>query len=215
LRCSHQYQDYSVKAKCISCQFDNPVENLIAKEIRDYTITRKGISVAYNGFISTSKDYDEVPGTVKYDVFKIMLKYEIERLRQNDYTSNIGYVHISNAGQIYSRIGLDRQKSLIAELIGILRHNLRSADFISFYDASTLVLSMNEIPNKIANKILVEIANLTTTLMKRNFRNIEVEIKTFAAPLEIQISHELQLQNLMRTIDKTPIIQDDRASRIE
>jgi hypothetical protein len=212
LKCSHQYQDYSVKAKCISCQFDNPVENLISKEIRDYTITRKGISVAYNGFISTSKDYDEVPGTVKYDVFKIMLKYEIERLRQNDYTSNIGYVHISNAGEIYSRIGVDRQKSLIAELIGILRHNLRSADFIAFYDASTLVLSMNEIPNKIANKILVEIASLTTTLMKRNFRNIEVEIKTFAAPLEIQISHELQLQNLIRTIDKTPIIHDDKTS---
>lgn len=209
LKCSHQYQDYSVKAKCISCQFDNPVENLIAKEIRDYTITRKGISVAYNGFISTSKDYDEVPGTVKYDVFKIMLKYEIERLRQNDYTSNIGYVHISNAGEIYSRIGVDRQKSLIAELIGILRHNLRSADFIAFYDASTLVLSMNEIPNKIANKILVEIANLTTTLMKRNFKNIEVEIKTYAAPLEIQLSHELQLQNLMRTIDKTPIRPED------
>ncbi len=204
LKCAHQYQDYSVKAKCISCQFDNPVENLIAKEIRDYTITRKGISVAYNGFISTSKDFDDVPGTVKYDVFKIMLKYEIERLRQNDYTSNIGYVHISNAGEIYSRIGMDRQKSLIAELIGILRHNLRSADFIAFYDASTLVLSMNEIPNKIANKILVEIANLTTGLMKRNFRNVEIEIKTFAVPLEIQLSHELQLQNLMRTIDRTP-----------
>lgn len=202
--CNHRYQDYHVKAKCLSCHFENPVENLISKEIRNYVITRKGISVAYNGFISTSKDFDEIPGTVKYDVFKIMLRYEIERLRQNDYTSNIGFVHISNAGEIYSRIGVDRQKSLISEMIEILRQNLRSADFISFYDASTLVLSMNEIPNKIANKILNEIANLTTVLLKRNFKSIDIEIKTNAVSLETQISHELQLQNLMKSVDRTP-----------
>jgi hypothetical protein len=115
-KCSHQFQDSQVKAKCIACLFDNDVQNLVAKEIRDYKITRKGISISYNGYISTSKDFDEVPGTVKYDVFKIMLKYEIERLRQNDYVSNIGFVHLANAGEIYSRIGVDRQKSLMSEM---------------------------------------------------------------------------------------------------
>ena len=203
-KCSHQFQDSHVRAKCISCLFDNDVQNLVAKEIRDYKITRKGISISYNGYISTSKDFDEVPGTVKYDVFKIMLKYEIERLRQNDYVSNIGFVHLSNAGEIYSRIGMDRQKSLISEMINILRNNLRSADFIAFYDASTLVLSMNEIPNKIANKILSEISNLTIRLMRRNFKNVDVQIKTNAIELTTEISHDLQLQNLMKTIDKTP-----------
>jgi len=203
-KCSHQFQDSHVKAKCIACLFDNDVQNLVAKEIRDYKITRKGISVSYNGYISTSKDFDEVPGTVKYDVFKIMLKYEIERLRQNDYVSNIGFVHLSNAGEIYSRIGVDRQKSLIGEMINILRNNLRSADFISFYDASTLVLSMNEIPNKIANKILNEISNLTIRLMKMNFKSVEIQIKTNAIELNTEVSHELQLQQLMKTIDKTP-----------
>jgi hypothetical protein len=202
--CSHQYQDYHVKAKCLTCHFDNPVETLISREIRDYKLTRKGISVAYNGYLSTTKDFDEVPGTVKYDVFKIMLKYEIERLRQSDYTSNIAYVHLLNAGEIYSRIGIDRQKALIAEMIGILRHNLRSSDFISFYDASTLVLSMNEIPNKIANKILQEIADLTVGLMKRNFKTIDIQMSTLAVPLDTQMSHELQLQNLLKKIDRTP-----------
>jgi hypothetical protein len=203
-KCSHQFQDSHVKAKCISCLFDNDVQNLVAKEIRDYKITRKGLSISYNGYISTSKDFDEVPGTVKYDVFKIMLKYEIERLRQNDYVSNIGFVHLSNAGEIYSRIGMDRQKSLISEMINILRNNLRSADFIAFYDASTLVLSMNEIPNKIANKILSEISNLTIRLMKMNFKTVEIQIKTNAIELSTEISHDLQMQNLVRTIDKTP-----------
>ncbi|MCB9194873.1 MAG: hypothetical protein H6598_01435 [Flavobacteriales bacterium] len=208
--CNHRYQDYHVKAKCISCLHDNPIENLVSKEIKTYSLTRKGRSIAYNGYVSTTRDFDEVPGTVKYDVFKIMLKYEIERLRQNDYTSNIGFMHLANAGEIYSRLGLDRQKSLIAEMISILRHNLRSADFIAFYDASTLILSLNEIPNKIANKILNDIAGLTVSLMKRNFKNIEVHIKTNALELNTEVSHELQLQNLVKTIDKTPenIIKD-------
>ncbi|MCB9189525.1 MAG: hypothetical protein H6599_09635 [Flavobacteriales bacterium] len=203
-KCNHKYQDYHVRAKCISCHHDNYIENLIPKEIKNYTLTRKGRSVAYNGYVSTTRDFDEVPGTVKYDVFKIMLKYEIERLRQNDYTSNIGFMHLANAGEIYSRLGLERQKSLIAEMIGILRHNLRSADFIAFYDASTLVLSLNEIPTKIANKILNDIASLTISLMKRNFKTVEVQIKTNAIKLTTEISHELQLQNLVRTIDRTP-----------
>ncbi|CAG5084166.1 TackOD1 domain-containing metal-binding protein [Parvicella tangerina] len=203
-KCNHKYQDYHVKAKCISCHHDNHIENLISKEIKNYTLTRKGRSIAFNGYVSTTRDFDDVPGTVKYDVFKIMLKYEIERLRQNDYTSNIGFMHLANAGEIYSRLGLERQKSLITEMIGILRHNLRSADFIAFYDASTLVLSLNEIPTKIANKILNDIADLTVSLMKRNFKTVEVHIKTNAIKLNTATSHELQLQNLMKTIDRTP-----------
>lgn len=202
--CNHKYQDYHVKAKCITCQHDNPVENLVSKEVMDFMLTRKGRSIAYNGYVSTTKDFHDVPGTVKYDVFKIMLKYEVERLRQNDYTSNIGFMHLANAGEIYSRLGLERQKSLIAEMIGILRHNLRSADFIAFYDASTLVLSLNEIPTKIANKILNDIAELTVNLMKRNFKTVEVKIKTNAMKLDTATSHELQLQNLIKTIDRTP-----------
>jgi hypothetical protein len=203
-KCNHKYQDYHVRAKCISCHHDNHIENLISKEVKDFTLTRKGRAVAYNGYVSTTRDFDEVPGTVRYDVFKIMLKYEIERLRQNDNTSNIGFMHLANAGEIYSRLGLERQKSLIAEMIGILRHNLRSADFIAFYDASTLVLSLNEIPTKIANKILNDIAALTINLMKRNFKTVEVQIKTNAIKLNTELSHEMQLQNLMRTIDRTP-----------
>jgi len=76
----------------------------VSKEIRDYRITRKGISVSYNGYISTSMASDEEPGTVKSDVFTIMLNYEIERLRQNDYVCNIGFVLLANDGEIYSLI---------------------------------------------------------------------------------------------------------------
>jgi len=200
LECNHQYQDYNVKAKCIKCSFDNQIEHLTAKEIRNYTLTKKGETVAYKGYINTSKDIETVEGAVKYDVFKIMLKYEIERLRQNDYTSNIGFLHLSNAGEIYSRIGMERQNMLFTEMIKILRHNLRSSDFISFYDVSTLIVSMNEIPTKVISKILKEIADLTKRLLKKTFTSINIEIETYVQPLNIETDHDVQLNQLIKQI---------------
>jgi hypothetical protein len=200
-KCGHKYQDYHVKAKCITCHHDNEVENLIPKTINNYYLTKKGKNVAYHGFLSTSKDFNEIPGTVKFDVFKTMLEYEIERLKQNDATSNIAYLTISNAGELYSLIGLDRQKILVAEMIKILRKNLRSSDFIAFYNASTLILSLNDIPTKIAGNILRDVGKLTATLLKKNFRNVEVEIDHYAQKLNIELSHEIQLQKLIQRFE--------------
>ncbi|MEX2484298.1 MAG: hypothetical protein WED10_07060 [Brumimicrobium sp.] len=200
-KCDHKYQDYHVKAKCITCLHDNDVENLIPRTVKNYYLTKKGENVAYHGFLSTSKDFNEVPGTVKFDVFKIMLKYEIERLKQNDSTSNIAYLTISNAGELYSRIGIDRQKILVSEMIRILRKNLRSSDFIAFYNASTLILSLNDIPTKIANNVLQDVAKITTILLKKNFKNTDIQIDTFAKPLNVDLSHEIQLQSLIKQFE--------------
>ena len=201
-KCNHNYQDYHVKAKCITCHNDNEVENLLPRTIKNFYLTKKGKNVAYHGFISTSKDFNKIPGTVTFDVFKIMLEYEIERLRQNNSTSNIAYLTISNAGELYSRIGIERQKILISEMIRILRKNLRSSDFIAFYNASTLILSLNDIPTKIANNILNDVVKITTILLKKNFKNVEIHIETFAKPLNIDFSHEIQLQQLIKRFEK-------------
>lgn len=201
-KCGHKYQDYHVKAKCITCHHDNEVQNLVPRTLKNFYLTKKGRNVAYHGFISTSRDFNEIPGTVKFDVFKTMLKYEVERLKQNDATSNIAYLTISNAGELYSRIGIDRQKILVSEMIGILRKNLRSSDFIAFYNASTLVLSLNDIPTKIANNVLNDVAEITTVLLKKNFKNIDIQIDTFAKPLSIDFSHEIQLQSLIKHFEK-------------
>jgi len=195
--CNHKYQDLHVKAKCLVCGQDNDVENLAPKSINTYNITKKGEDVAINGYLSTSVDLDEMKGTISFDIFKVMLSYELERLRQNDNTSNIAYIKIANAGEIYSRIGSDRQKALIAEFIQLLRSNLRSSDFITFYNSSTLIISLNEIPNKVANNILNEIKELVVKLMTRSFKSFEAEIITKVFPLNTDISYELQLQTLL------------------
>lgn len=203
--CSHQYQDFNVKAKCLKCNTENDVDRLVPKTIKEYQLTSKGKSAAIHGFIGTSKDLDAIPGTVKFDVFKIMLDFEIERLRQNDYTSNIAYINIKNSGEIYSRIGMDRQKLLIKDLIAILRKNIRSSDFITFYDSSTLLISFNDIPTKIASNILSDIKELTIKLLNRTFKKVEIDIDTNVVKLETSIEQDVQIQRLISSIKQTKV----------
>ena len=200
LNCSHKFQDYFVKAKCLSCLSDNSVEVLKTKEIRKYTLTQKGKHAAINGYVSTSKDIEDIIGTIKYDTFKTMLKYEIERLKQTDGNSNICAIHINNSNRIYSSIGSEAQKGMLKDVVAVIRSNIRSADVISFQDSSTIMLSMYEIPEKIAKRILKEIVNILMRLMKTAFKNIEVDFITQTIKLDKAVSHELQLHNLTKDL---------------
>ena len=196
--CAHKFQDYNVKAKCLNCLTDNGVEVLKGREIRRYRLTKKGELAAINGFVSTSKDIDEIIGTVKFDTFKTMLKYEIERLRQTEGSSNICAIHITNPSQVYSKIGSEVQKGLLKDLVRVIRSNIRSSDVITFQSSSTIVLSMNEIPMRIAKRILEEIIVMLKRLMSTAFKNMEVNFETNVMSLDYKLSPELHVQQLTK-----------------
>lgn len=196
--CAHKFQDYNVRAKCLNCQTDNNVEVLKGREIKKYRLTKKGELAAINGFVSTSKDIEEIIGTVKFDTFKTMLKYEIERLRQTEGSSNICAIHITNPSQVYSKIGSEVQKGLLKDLVKVIRSNIRSSDVITFQSSSTIILSMNEIPNRIAKRILEEIIVMLKRLMNTAFKNMEVNFETSVMPLDYKLSPELHIQQLTK-----------------
>lgn len=196
--CAHKFQDYNVKAKCLNCHTDNGVEVLKGREIRRFRLTKKGELAAINGFVSTSKDIDEIIGTVKFDTFKTMLKYEIERLRQTEGSSNICAIHITNPSQVYSKIGSEVQKGLLKDLVKVIRSNIRSSDVITFQSSSTIVLSMNEIPMRIAKRILEEIIVMLKRLMNTAFKNMEVHFETNVLSLDYKLSPELHVQQLTK-----------------
>lgn len=198
--CSHRYQDFNVKARCLLCSYDNEVDKLVPRTIYSYHLTKKGESVALNGYISTTKDFDEIIGTVKIDVFRVMVRYEVERLRQTDYKSNIAYLHLRNAGELYSRIGSAAQKKMLNDLIGILRGNLRSSDFITFYNSSTLLISLNDIPHKVAKSIMTEVKDIVQRLLRTSFKDVEIDIKVKVNELMVKLSHELQIQQLTKDL---------------
>jgi len=200
LNCGNRFQDYFVKAKCLTCSQDNSVEQLKPKVIKKYFLTQKGRYAALNGYVSTSKDIEDIIGTVKFSTFKTMLKYEIERLKQTDGSSNICTIHINNPNQLYSKIGSEAQKGMLKDVVRIIRSNIRSADVISFQDSATIVLSMYEIPTKIANRILKEIVNILSRLMKTAFKGADIEFDSNVIKLDHSISHELHLHNLTKNL---------------
>ena len=75
--CSHKYQDFNVKAKCLVCLQDNDVESLASKSIKSYETTKKGEDLALNGYLSTSGDLDEMKGTVSYEIFQVIHKHQV------------------------------------------------------------------------------------------------------------------------------------------
>ncbi|MFZ5554431.1 MAG: hypothetical protein ACOZCO_15030 [Bacteroidota bacterium] len=201
-KCNSKFQDISVKARCVSCQNDTEVQYLIPKETRIYRMTKKGETAAVSGYVSTAKDIEDFIGTVKIDTFKVMIKYEIERLKQTDYTSNVASVYLKNAGELYSMIGSSSQRALLKDLVDIIRRNIRSSDLITFQNANTVLLSLNEIPTKVADNIVKEIIAIIARLVSKNFKNFEVDIRYKVQPLNTKLSHELQIQQLTKDFDE-------------
>ena len=195
--CNHKFQDYHVNAKCLSCLSDRSVESLKSTEIKTYRLTKKGELAAIKGFVTTTKDIDEVIGTVKYDTFKTMLKYEIERLKQTEGASNICAINISNSSQVYSKLGSELQRGLLKDLVSVIRSNIRSSDVIAFESSSTIVMSMNEIPNKIASKIIKEMVLLLNDLIKNSFEGLDVLFDTKVVVLDHSKTHESHLKDLI------------------
>lgn len=196
--CNHKFQDYYVNAKCMSCSSDKPVENLKATEINSYRLTKKGELAAIKGYVTTTKDIDETVGTIKYDTFKTMLKYEIERLKQTEGSSNICAINISNSSQVYSRLGSELQRSLLKDLVSVIRSNIRSSDVIAFESSATIVMSMNAIPLKIAKKITGEMVTLLNDLIKAGFEDLDVKFDTNVVSLDHGKTHENHLKELIK-----------------
>lgn len=195
--CENKFQDYNVKAKCMYCNQDNLVENLSSQEIREYTLTQKGENYSIQGYVSTPKDIEEIIGTVKYDTFRTIVKYEIERIKQSEGASNIVSITINNAGQFYSKVGSSRQQTLLKDLVREIRSSIRSSDMISFYSSSVILITMFEIPDRIAVRIMNEIVTALKKLVENNFNDLEIQLKPHVHLLNTKLSAELQINQLI------------------
>lgn len=198
--CSRTYQDFSVKAKCISCLNDMEVQHLIPRSILTYQLTKKGESAAVNGFLSTSKDFDEVVGTVALPVFKTMLQYEIERIKAGKGKSQLAVLYLKNASQLYSKIGNKNQKTLLNDLIKLIRANVRSLDIIAFGNASTLLFCFNDADEEAVDNLLKKITLIIKKLIRNNFDNFSVEIFIKVKPIATFTSAETQVEFILKDL---------------
>lgn len=200
--CHHRFQDYYTKAKCTTCGTENDVEHLVATSIKTYTMTKKGESVAINGYINIEKQLETISGTVKMDVFKVLLKYELQRLHTVGYKTNLGYVHVERAAQVSGVLGLSKQKELMNDLVQMLKSNLNPSDFVSFYNSSTIVFSYVDINYEDGSKNISELMTLANRLLAKTYEKVRIDVKIDLKPLKLGDEVEPSINSMVFPLNK-------------
>tara|TARA_R110002050_G_scaffold299089_1_gene463784 strand:- start:13498 stop:14931 length:1434 start_codon:yes stop_codon:yes gene_type:complete len=200
--CHHRFQDYYTKAKCTTCGTENDVEHLVAHSIKRFIMTKKGESVAINGYINIEKQLETIPGTVTMEIFKVLLQYELQRLHTAGYHSNIGYLHVERAAQVSGILGLEKQKELMSDLVQMLRSNINPSDFVSFYNSSTIIFSYVDKNYDDAKIVIDEMMDLSNRLISKTFEKVKIDLKMDLEPLTLGNEVEQTVNSMVFPLSK-------------
>ena len=200
--CHHRFQDYYTKAKCTTCNSDNDVEHLVAHSIKRYIVTKKGENVAINGYINIEKQLETLPGTLTMEIFKVLLQYEIQRLHNVGYHTNVGYLHIEHAAQVAGILGIEKHKALMNDLVQMLKSNLSPSDFVSFYNSSTLVFSFVDSDFEHAKNTISEMEKLSARLISKSFEKVQIDLKTNVISLKLGDEVEQAINSMVFPLSK-------------
>lgn len=195
--CSNKFQDYDVKAKCLNCEFDNELEVLIEKELKQYSITSKGENAILYGYIAMQKEIQEIIGTVKYEVFSQMTKFEIERMKYSKHSSFVALVNFENTNELISKIGKSNQRDLVKNIVLTVRNFIKPFDLISFRSLSIFVFSINEENEEAARIILNDLTSLLVNLINDNVSNFSVLHTSELLILNTTENYKKQLNKLV------------------
>ncbi|MDQ3047075.1 MAG: hypothetical protein M3R27_05965 [Bacteroidota bacterium] len=199
--CDNNFQDFYVKAKCISCSQDIEVQYLIPKSINTYRLTKKGRAAATNGFLSTGQEIEDIFGTINVPTFKIMLHYELERIKENpELKTSIALIHLENIFELYNKVGKKAQKGMLEDLVSLIRENIKPADFIAFENSSTLYLGFVNSDSMQAQQQLMNLSILIEKIIHTNFNKFEIKVVWKAKLLQTHAKAELQLQELTKDL---------------
>ena len=120
----------------------------------------------------------EITGTVRPEIFKVMLHYQAERIKNNpSLKSFFTTIELENVKQLHAVIGENSYNKLLNEIISIVREYITSSDFISIDTNNIIRICVNDIDEKQLNKHNAEIAKKTKMMVKNNISGFELEIK--------------------------------------
>jgi hypothetical protein len=199
--CDNNFQDFFVKAKCISCSQDIEVQYLIPKSINIYKLTKKGRAAATNGFLSSGQEVEEIFGTINMSTFKVMLHYELERVKANPaQKTSIALINLENIFELYNKVGKKAEKSLLGDLVSLIRENIKPSDFIAFENSSTLYLGLVNTDAMQAEQQLMNLTLVIEKVIRTNFNGFEVKVLSKGKILHPHSKAETQLQDLTKEL---------------
>ncbi len=197
--CDADFQDVYVKAKCLCCSSDVEVQYLNAQNINAYHFTNKSTLVDAIKILSSQQM--EIKGALKFDSFKMMMHYQIERVKNNPQLStyHVG-LHIKNADALNSIIGNTGSMNVMTDAVAMMHEFIRSADFISVENKYAVHICMNDLSEANINELISSMVEKITEMVKDNLSGFKIEIE----PSYNLITPESTIQELFALPVKNP-----------
>ncbi len=200
--CNQVFQDYLVKAKCFQCKTDTDVQFLVSKNINVYKLTKKGRNAAIGGIYTS--DYalnNEIEGTINFKTFSVMMHYEQERMKSNPaLTSNLFVIYFDNIFDLYRIIKKSKERSLLTEIVTIIRNDISTADFICINNPSVLSICLNDIPIENAKLTAATIIEKIQLLVKNNFDRFDLHSAFEISSLSKEQTFDKQIQTIIKEL---------------
>jgi hypothetical protein len=136
------------------------------------------------------------------EIFKVLLKYELQRLHTPGYSSNLGYLHIERAAHVGGILGIEKQKELMNDLVQMLKSNLNPSDFVSFYNSSTIIFSFVDKPYEEANKAIQEMMDLSNRLISKTYEKVKIDLKLELQALSLGSEVEPSINSMVFPLSK-------------
>lgn len=193
-KCQQRFQNAEVKAFCFSCRNDAPVENLLSREIKKYTLTYKGEQSAIFGIRTSMKDVISFGGLIDFNVFKAIIHYEIERMKRVRREGCVAFLHFENFQDMYLH-GAHKEK-IFTEIVELIRDTIRPSDVLSYLNESTLMFFFSDTTAESARIPVERLHQNLRKLIRDNFETFEPQINTELAAL----SPEIDLNGLLNRV---------------
>lgn len=176
-KCEQRSQQPMIMAKCCTCLHDNPVEHLIKREVMRYHVTAKAIHNAVQGTIFVSNTFADIPGTLTKDVFQILIRQEVERLKIAKIESHIALFEITNMVDLFHKIGPDAQVRLLSEIVNEVRTSLKASDIIAIENSSTILIGLLERKHEDAINLISNLSLEIKKLIRDNYSGYTVDVR--------------------------------------
>lgn len=130
--CSHDFQDYLIKAHCTGCGNESAVEYLVSNNIYSYELTEKGKRLSRSGsFIQISKESISIKHSTEYDLFTALITSEIEQLNLNNRdVFSVAKIELSGLDGVSDHLGKDYLINFLSEIVKLIKRSISNQDAV-------------------------------------------------------------------------------------
>lgn len=179
-RCKHVSQEPEVSTTCFTCGTHSLPEDLVVKTIKKYTLSSLGENSAINGIdIMFQQILDQAINILPYQMFKVFLEAEIERIKRYGISrSSIILFYINEFDKLYGQMG-NRSKEIFGEMGVIMKSVLRNCDITTIVNETTFISLLPETDNNGAKTAIERLKEKFTHLFETNLdRKIDIITNT-------------------------------------